>query len=112
MYSSKNLTTPMSSPLKRGSSLPQSIHFEWSWIDGTVDLAVNTPSSNLFPELCAHWNWAGNSFYFIDHTHTLPIGLSMISIAGPRDNNNDSQPHCNVYSATGHTHVLQPMHWQ
>ena len=27
----------------------------------------------------------------------------MISIAGPRDNNNESQPHSNVYSATGQT---------
>ena len=63
---------------------------EYMVVHGTVDLAVNAPSSNLFPELCAHWTWADNSFYSIDHTHTLPIVLSMISIAEPRDNNNES----------------------
>ena len=63
----------------------KSIHCEWSGIHGTVDLAANTPSSNLSPGLCAHRNWAGNSFYSIDHTNALPIVLSMISIAVPRD---------------------------
>ena len=82
MYSLKNFTISMSSP--------QTIHCEWSGIHGTVDLAANTPCSNPLPELCAHWNWAGNSSYSIDQTHTLPIGLSMMSITGPRDNNNES----------------------
>ena len=47
MYSSKNFSIPMSNP---------PINTLWViWNTFTVDLAVNTPSSSPFPELCAHW---------------------------------------------------------
>ena len=39
------------------------IMIQWIWL--------SIPRSNLFPELCPLWDWAGNSFCSINHTHTL-----------------------------------------